>query len=276
MGSVSEASLAALLAEVLADRYFWGELASAPSATEPSPILAERAVVVYRSVGRFARENIYLDEEEPVLRAIAVLRDLAACAAAASYARSLLIDLELPGRPAFEWLIRVDDVDDWAAGLGYPLPIPVEEGTFPDELWPKGQGPDDPTLEDFLADVWEPASDVYGKMLDWLDRSELQPGLISAAAEGSALIRQFREGAATFLLGIRGWIAWARRNLPVEGHVALGMVALMVEGIFVAGFEWPEDGVMSPDPAFLSTVLRDSGALDWLIEHGGDVPEWIV
>jgi hypothetical protein len=29
MGAVSEASLAALLAEVLADRHFWGELASA-------------------------------------------------------------------------------------------------------------------------------------------------------------------------------------------------------------------------------------------------------
>lgn len=265
---VPEAALAALLADVLADRGFWSEYERAAS-RESASAIARRAASLYLATGAFIQENRYLDPEGQVAKAIAALREIADWAALASYAPAYRSEeAVVPTRAAFEWLIRLDGVDDWAADLGYRLPIADEE--LPEDVWPKVE-PDDAEVGDFL-NLWATFSRAYEKLVD----PSLQKTWPRLVAEGGHSIEQLRESTANFIYGARANLVWAHGNLPVSVQPLAVAGVLMMETMFAATWEWPEDGVIPPGQDVISELLRESEALDWLVEQGGEIPPWLT
>ena len=274
---VSERALAVLLAEVFADRAFWRELAAAGSAPSPSAVLTERAVEIFLVTGRFLEQDLYLDPQTPAARAAGLLREIADFAAVGSYARHRLAQAggETPPRSLFEWLVRVDDLDEWASALGHQVSV-GDGAKLPDEAWPPTTPEDDESDTDDFLEAWALASGTYGRMLDrFEENSVLREGWADAIAQGGESIEQFRAGCAQTLLGAREWLGWVRRNLPTNAERLAAAGIVMSETLFVLGWRPPEEALV-PTPDYLSELLRDSGALDWLTEHGGESPAWLV
>jgi hypothetical protein len=265
---VPEAALAALLADVLADRGFWSEYEGAAS-RESAPAIARRAARLYLATGAFIQENRHLDPAGQVAKAVAALREIADWAALASYASAYRSEeAVIPTRAAFEWLIRLDRVDDWAADLGYR--IPIADGELPEDLWPKEE-PDDAEVGDFL-NLWATFSQAYEKLVD----PSLQKSWPRLVAKGGPSIEQLRESTADLIYGARASLVWAHGNLPVAVQPLAVAGVLVMETMFAATCEWPEDGVIPPDPGVISELLRESDALDWLVEQGSEIPPWLT
>jgi hypothetical protein len=273
----SEAALAATLADVLGDGRFWREYAAAPTAPAPSPLLAQRAVDLWRSIVTFLGEipDVDVDLDEPIVEAVAVAREMADWGVLASYAREQVGE-RIPPRSAFEWLIHVGGVDSWAQGLGHDLPI-MENAEFPDEAWPKEERDDEsgPEASD-LVESWAVISKRYGWFLEQLEDEGDYGRRVWESAEMKETVEQWRELMAQLIDLTRPWLTWCRRSGEIELLPLAGAMLFMVEGLFAAGWRWPEDGVMLPPPAMISQVLRESESLEWLTEHGAELPEWLT
>ena len=171
-------------------------------------------------------------------------------------------------------MIRVGGVDHWARELGYDLGI--AENDFPDEAWPAEPEQTEAGVSD-LVTGWAAISQRYGWFLDQLEdeANDVRRAWESPAMEDT--VERWRELIAQLIDLTRPWLAW---GVAVHGEIErlplVGAMLLMSEGLFVAGWEWPEDGVMLPRPAMISEVLRESGSLEWLVEHGADPPEWLT
>ena len=72
----AEAALAAALAEVSADSDYWREYAEAHAATGPAPLLAQRAVDLYRSVVAFMGKSPDVDPDAPAVQAVSAAREI--------------------------------------------------------------------------------------------------------------------------------------------------------------------------------------------------------
>lgn len=272
----SDSALAALLAEVLADEGFWKDFALAPTAGERSPVLAARAVELYLATGSFIEEKELLDPQAPGVRTVGILREIAAFAAMGSYPGEKLVEMggEMPPRSTFEWLIRADEIDTWASQLGFQLAI-TQGDEFPEEGWPKNAPDDDTSDTAGFVEAWQAASDTYGATLERFKEDFFREGWASTVAQGSPAVETFREGAADALREMRAWLSWARRNLPTDAE-PLGVAGVVIpETLFVLGWRPPEEALV-PGPGYLSDFLRDSGALDWLMENGGAEPDWLT
>jgi hypothetical protein len=270
----SERALALLLGEVLADEPLWRELAAPRS--DPSTLLAVRAVELYLTTGRVLEEDLDLDPEAPMVRAIAALRGIADVASVVSYERTAFVKAGgvIPPQSAFEWLIRVENLDDWAAELGCRLPL-RGGAELPDEVWPRTDPPDGRISTTDFLETWTQVSGTYG---GWLarfdDDARFGEHLSSMIADGSPSVEQFREGAAGILRTVRALMPWARRNLPADAEPVAVAALLISQSLFVLGWHTPAE--LLPSPAYLSEMLRDSGALDWLRDQGEDEPEWLT
>lgn len=268
----AEAAVAAALAAVLADTGYWREYAAAGVATAPSAVLAQGAVDLYRRVVAFLEGSRDADPDAPAVQAIGAAREIADWGVLASYAAEQVRE-RIPPRSAFEWLIRVDGIDRWARELGYDLGI--AETDLPDEAWSPESEETAAETTDLLA-AWAAISKRYGWFLDQLEDED---GDMRRAWESPTMkdtVEHWRELIARLIDLTRPWLAWCRRHGEIELLPLVGAMLLMSEGLFVAGWEWPEDGVMLPRPAMISDVLRESGALDWLAEHGAELPEWLT
>jgi hypothetical protein len=273
---VAERALAALLAEVFADCEFWRLLALADSAGEPSAVLAERAVDIYLMTGRFPEGSAHLDFQSPAARAVGLLREIADVAAAGAYARERVLasGVEIPPRSAFARFVRLDEVDEWASELGHRVSV-GESAEFPDEAWPRSAPEDRVGIDEFL-EAWALVAEGYGRTLDrFAEGSLLRERWAEAVAESSESIERFRRGGAEALFGARGWLGWVRRNLPTEAEPLAVAGVIIPQTLFVLGWRPPEEALV-PSPAYLSALLRDSDALDWLTEQGGEPPQWLV
>lgn len=269
----SEIEVATALAGVLADGEYWQEYAAA-EADAPSSLLAQRAVDLWRGVMTFFEESPDVDLDAPVVQAVAAVREIADWGVLASYARAQVSE-RIPPRSAFEWLIRVGGVDSWARELGYHLPID-EDVAFPDEAWPRIEPEEPEPGPSDLAEAWAVISKRYGWFLDQLE--EKGDGG-RRAWEGAAMrdtVERWRELMAGLIDMTLPWLSWCRRRGEVELLPLTGAMLLMVEGLFVAGWQWPEDGVMRPRPELISEVLRASDSLEWLAQQGAEQPEWLV
>jgi hypothetical protein len=264
----SEVALATLLSDVLADHGWWAEFAASSPRRSHARVLANRAVDLYRTTGRFIETR--LDAAvEPVDRAVGVLREIADGAALRSNAWAVEFDgdIRLPDRPLIELMIRIDDVDDWAARFGRDLPLSHHEGV-PDDVWPsESPGGLDFGPDDFL-DAWAVLPETFGAVVD--RRNEI------AAATESEHLDSFREAAATLIYETRNWLRWVRGNLPAEAEVLAVAAVFMAQGTFVAAWDASTTEGLFPSAAYLSELLHRSDALDWLNEHGRSTPDWLT
>lgn len=271
---VAEAALAELLADVLGDAEFWREYRVAADASVPSRVLAQRAVDLYGLLLTFIEENLRLDPDAPVVRAIAAGREIADWGVLASYSRAQVGE-RIPPRPAFEWLIRVEGVDRWARELGYDLPI-AEDAELPNHAWPTAASDHtEPELTD-LVEAWTVVSGHYSQFLSWLEEPNWRRAWESPKASTREAVERWREGVAEIIDGVRPWLALTRRMVEPEPQAVGGATLWMAEGLFVAGWQWPEDGVMLPPPSLLSEMLRETDSLDWLTEQGAELPDWLA
>jgi len=270
----SERAIALLLGEVLADEPLWRELAAPRS--DPSSLLAVRAVELYLRTGRALEEDLYVDPEAPAVRAIAILREIADVAAVVSYERTEFVKAGgvVPPQSAFEWLIRVENLKDWAAELGCRLPL-TGGAELPDEVWPRTEPADGQiNTADFL-ETWTQVSGTYGSWLArFTDDARFGEHFASMIADGSPSVEQFREGAAGILWTVRALMPWARQNLPADAEPVAVVALLISQNLFVLG--WHTSAELLPSPAYLTEMLRDSGALDWLRDQGEDEPNWLT
>jgi hypothetical protein len=274
----SEAAVAAVLAGVLADDEYWRQYAAAAGADAPSSLLAQRAVDLWRGVAAFLEEALEeswdVDLDAPVVQALAAVREIADWGVLASYARAQVSE-RIPPRSAFDWLIRVGGVDSWARDLGYDLPI-VEGSEFPDEAWPRGEPEQPEAAASDLVEVWGEISKRYGWFLDQLEETGDAGRRVWHGAKMRDAVERWRELMAELIDLTRPWLTWCRRSGEVELLPLTGAMLLMVEGLFVTGWQWPEDGVMLPRPEMISEVLRASDSLEWLAEQGADEPAWLI
>ena len=267
--------MAAALADVLADGDYWQEYEAATEATAPSSLLAQRAVDLYRSLAAFMELSPDVGLDAPVIQAVGAIREIADWGVLASYAREHVGE-RIPPRSAFEWFIRVGDVDSWARDLGYDLSI-NQDAHLPDEAWPIGEPEQPEPGAGDLVEAWVLISKRYGWLLEKLDDPDWQRAWESPPTpRATDAVELWREGAAEMIDAVRPWIAWSRRSNEPGAQAVAGVTLWMAECLFAAGWQWPEDGEMLLSPALISEMLRETESLEWLIEHGAELPDWLL
>lgn len=271
---VSEAALAGLLADVLADSQYWAGYETATSDVAVRAI-GRRAADLYYATGLFIEQNRLLDpagsQGKAVGKAIAAMREIADWAVLVSYSDDYRTgESVVPSRRAFEWLLRLDDVDSWAAKLGYRLSI-ADEIELPDEMWTNLAERDLPEVEDFLG-AWGHLARAYEKVLDPSRRDQWE----RLAAEAGPSIEGLRESTADLIFGARVCLVWAQGKLPVLVQPLAVAGVLMMQSMFAATWVLPDEGIVVPAPDVIIETIRGSDALDWLSEQGAEIPDWLT
>ena len=73
----------------------------------------------------------------------------------------------------------------------------------------------------------------------------------------------------------RGWPAWARGHIAEpEAHEVAGAIVWMSQGMFILSRE--PNLEVRPTQTDLRNLLVDTGALDWLIREGANLPSWLT
>lgn len=265
--------MATLLAEMLEDQGFWLTLKAGKAS--PRPVVeAQKVADLYVATGRFLEQNPDLDPESGVVRAIGVLREIADVSVLAWYVPDLIDSTGIPSRGAFEWLIRVDEVDRWADAMHRPLPLSTGH-ELPASVWPSGEARADPqALSEFIA-TWSAVSQTYADTIEWFRDEELWPDWELSIAEGDTHVERFREGVARTLWAARQWVPWARINLPAAVQPLAPISVLMSQSLVSLGWHAPKEGVPAPGRAYLSRLVRGSAALEWLVAQGEGAPQWL-
>jgi hypothetical protein len=263
----SEADLAALLAETLADAAWWTKFAESPANGRWSKLMVARAVALYARTGPVIETRINEPKAEAIDRAVGVLREVADAAAMRSRRWTPAGGKEprIPTRAVIELMIRLDDVDDWAAELGHPLDLP--ESGVPDEVWPLEDPPPELQPDDFIS-VWDSIAETFDVFVN--AREDL-----SEYGEGEHR-ETLREVVCELIDGARSWVPWARGHLATDAEPLAVACLFMAQGMFVVAWEASDRAPVFPSVGFLREFLGGTGALDWLAEQGGAPPEWLT
>jgi hypothetical protein len=268
------ARLAELLSETLDDSDLWGMLAAwntNPAAERER--LAARAYELYAKTAPFLGTLFDVETEwnetEPILAASMAIRVLADAAAITSHdwqPGEWGASFQPPERERVEALIRIFGVDEWAAALGSPLQLrsPVEfEG---DLIRSDLVGSDEVQTARLATDV-AACLNLYGRVIDNLSSPGLRRFLRS---------RQFRETPLKVIGGGVWWVFWTRQNASTEAQSAAVILTLMAEAMFILSVPYHREGDLFPTKSQVREFLRDTDALDWLIDEEPSLPLWVI
>jgi hypothetical protein len=259
-----EAGVAQLLASTLHDEALWAWVESPDDLAREA--LARRAVKLYQRTWPLIDASRDGDPQ-PIHYALAVIRDIAATAATSSYpwteAQRDEFGVKVATRALIELAIRLYDVDDWAAELGYPLGL--HDSGIPEEAWLDQPEP----IEDYEATVAAQVCELlrlYGGVLDVGDAPEVRDALSGA---------EQRRAYAALVNVARGMMVYARSRLPAEAQPALIGYVYVADALFVASRNGTDVSDLFPSKEYLRWLLHPDGR-DWLLSQGGELPDWLT
>jgi hypothetical protein len=206
------------------------------------------------------------EEPAPVDHAVALLREIADAAAMRSsdWALTQPEPPNIATRAVIELLVRLYDVDQWAAALG--IPLAVDQETLPEEAWPDA-GPRPALGVDDLLRAFGRAAHAYERAAE----VRHQPGGPKALHNEAA-----RAGACELIYATRSWHIWARRQPEAQPAAISASMVFMAEACFIATWERVPAGPLPPDREFLTALLASSGAPAWAVDHGFEIPDWLT
>lgn len=186
--------------------------------------------------------------------------------------------LPIPTRGSVEWLIRSCEVDRWAESLGHPLELRGDSAAFE-------APPDDPTFgpykpgeaEEMLASGFLQAVRGFKVIRDiWTYAYDVQ--LPSLGTTGREYLRsdKLQDIASRDIRRARGGVVWTRKYVGLDAEAVAFAQLFTAQGVFVATHETAHDMPLFPDGDFMTKLLNRSGAYGWLIEHGVELPDWLI
>jgi hypothetical protein len=262
----SEAAIASVLRAAMGDSEFWALLPCVSSAEETGRYFAERAVSLYQRTSPLLERRLFA-RVQPSDYAIGALREIADAAAMLSHpwTENERLTLGVPDRNLIESAIRAFGVDSWAQSHGQTLAMLTSESTsLPPEsneyrAWING-----PRADEFAAIVVQ-ALETYAKVLPL---RETNYGRALATSEA------FRVAAIKGIGIARAWLLWSRRQEGTEPQSLAEAFLLTTQATFITSTEFG-DTVLFPSRQWLSELLYESGALDWLQARTERVPNWL-
>jgi hypothetical protein len=260
-------SVAALLAQTLADDDWWAVFAALEDEEDWRDAMAFRALELYRLTAPFIRaRGCVAGKADPVDNAVGVLREIADACALQSYrwTPDERATLRIPTRAALESSIRLSGVDSWVRGLGHELALAQPGG--PAEAWPIAPPNSEESAPNDLARRFGDAALLYGVVME-----------ARAAPDGWHVLRAevFRRGACQEVGVARGWLLWTTGYLGADALPLAHAMLLMGQMFFVASRDATFAEELFPSDAFLRELLASTGGAAWLTDHGCAPPEWL-
>lgn len=257
----SEASLANLLSQVLGDDSWWMKFAAVSDDEQWRVALADRALDLYGRTSPVIESRV-TKEVAAIDYGIAILREIADSAAMRSC--PVTLSVPIPTRAVIELEVRLYEVDDWAARLGWP--IDLRESGVPEEAWPVEAGNPDLTSSDFVTEFLS-AVEVYERVMEVRN----SPGASEALGSDGA-----REGAWEMIHAARSWFVWSRGQVDSGVMTVAGAMVYMAQAVFIASRERTVHDTLFPTKEFLRTLLHGWGGHEWLVGHGSGLAEWLT
>jgi hypothetical protein len=258
-----DVALVQLLDRTLRDEAFWRLIASPDR--RASTELAGRAVSIYQRTWPLVTAMQDAEDEQPMYHALAVVRDIAAIAAASSYpwtdAELAEYEVHISTRAIIELSIRLYNVDDWAAGLGHPLEL-VHATSVPEEAWLSQPGP----VEDYESGVAEQICGLLRLYGDILDLGEIPPSL----SRDDAL-----RWSCALVSVTRGMLVYSRSRVPIEAQAVFAANVFVADALFVATTEMVPIDELFPTEDDLRWLIGPAGC-EWLQTHGAEPPDWLA
>jgi len=257
----TEGNLARLLAETFRDDGLWRDLATADDTV--SAMLAARAVTLYRGIWPVMDASRDADAT-PLYHAVAVIREVADAAAISAYpwteSERAEFNVWVPTRAIIELQARLYDVGEWVAEFGESLDL--RHQGVPEEAWN-----DEPDRLDnpgaTLAENVATTLTTYGMIVE---AREIARQVIAT--------EEAHRWASALVSGARGSLLYGRGRLPPEAEPALVAQLYAAEAIFVASREVDDPTDLFPSLDFIRWLLEPE-AVEWLVEEGADLPDWL-
>jgi hypothetical protein len=234
-------------------------LEEAPSDGREQQNMARRAVRLYEatSLTLALREHDYAG---PVDYAVSALRDLADGYAllANEWTHEERALLPLPIPELVGWLIKSQDVDEWASRSGQRLPsLPASY-----EAWAAAHAALDVAAPGDLASAFGTVIAAYETV------SQLGPSdrLVMSTPE-------YRNAASREIWSARVWSTWTHVSSQEVTRPITAAMLLIAQGFFVQCWSDASDQLF-PSRSLLR-ALFDESAFNWLSDAGSAAPVWL-
>jgi hypothetical protein len=177
-------------------------------------------------------------------------------------------ELPLPTRSVLEELIRTFGVDEWAAGLGYPLTFDDHSGRDHTVVLAEESIAPTATDEDQrrAAAAFAESAAAYGTFLK-LTRSD----------QGRQFLQErFRGPSCGQVAFLRKWAIWIRDTLDEDLLPLVLAMIYIARGSFVLAWDSESQHQIFPTQVALQELVLREPVIAWLSECGLEIPGWLL